>query len=109
MLNFVKRIFGKKEKYFEVLKKSPVIALNSFREGMILEMSAGYHTRKPYYVEVIYFNPQAGYGDIIMTTNIPGKHSLDMRIGNNWEYHYRRMTFIGYKREFGHLLKNQKF
>lgn len=86
-------------------------SIKQFKEGLILKMDVAFasHVKEPYYVEVIYFNPEAkAKGDKLMTTNIPGQHSLDMFIGRNWEYHYPRMTIVGEKKKFEHLLYNQK-
>ena len=92
----------------KILKSKPVELESGFREGQILRMEPGYYTRKPYYVEVLYFDNDAHKeGSVKMITSIPGHHKCQMRIGCGWEYHHKRMTIIGYKSEFGYLLKNQ--
>lgn len=89
-------------------KKSKTIA-SDFYEGCIIKMDVASrsHVFKPYYVECIYFNPNAKDGETIMETYIPGNHRLRMVVGSNWEYHKPRMTVIGNKIDFGHLLLNQ--
>lgn len=91
----------------EIMERTPTVRENQFEVGQIIKMSPGYYTKNPYYVEVVYYNPTAKEGQVKMTTNIPGHHKLDMRIGNNWEYHYRRMTIVGDKSKHEHQLRNQ--
>lgn len=81
---------------------------SNFEAGQVLQMTPGYHTTKPYYVEVVFYNAEAKDGEVKMITRIPGEHSLDMKVGSNWEYHYKRMKIIGSKKQFKHLLHNQK-
>jgi len=71
--------------------------------GCIVKMAPGYHTKKPYYVEIL----RASKDEVI--TNIPGHHKLSItRNGGAWEYHLKRMTYIGSKVDHGKLLSNQK-
>lgn len=81
----------------------------NFAVGQILKMkpASRSHVHWPYYVEVLFYNPDAKDGEIIMTTNIPGGHKLDIRMGVNWEYHYPRMKIVGVKEKVGKLLLNQ--
>lgn len=81
----------------------------NFEVGQILKMKPGpsSHVRSPYYVEILFYNPDAKQGEIIMTTNIPGLHKLDIKVGAMWDYHLPRMTIIGAKEKFGRLLINQ--
>ena len=69
--------------------------------GDIVKMKPGYHTSKPYYVEIL--SVSIGY----IKTNIPGEHSLEIH-GSNFDYHTKRMTLVGSKSEHGHLIINQK-
>ena len=69
--------------------------------GAIVKMKPGYHTTKPYYVEVL--SVASGY----VKTSIPGEHELEI-VGSNYDYHIKRMTLVGDKSKYGHLLKNQK-
>lgn len=80
-----------------------------FKEGQVIKMAVASRTHviKPYYVEVLFYNEYAKEGEIKMTTNIPGEHECNMKVGNNWEYHYPRMTIMGTKETHGHLLNNQ--
>lgn len=82
-----------------------------FAAGQILKMDVASrsHVSQPYYVEVLEYNPYAKDGEVKMVTNIPGKHSCKMIVGSNWEYHLPRMTVVGMKEKYGHLLNNQKF
>lgn len=64
------------------------------------------HVSQPYYVEII----QVSEGGIV--TNIPGKHKLFItKFGDspNWDYHIKRMEYVGTSKDFGHLLSNQSF
>jgi uncharacterized OB-fold protein len=85
-----------------------LVDVNQFSVGQILKMSPGAHTKKPYYVIVVYFNGNAKHGQIIMTTSIPGQHECNMVVGSNWEYHHKRMTIIATESSHSHLLYNQK-
>lgn len=93
----------------KILKLFPKEKESAFREGLVIKMCPGYHTTKPYYVEVLFYDIKAKVnGGIRMVTSIPGEHECKMTIGSNWEYHYRRMSIMGDKSKFGHLLLNQK-
>lgn len=79
--------------------------VKDFRVGQIYKMSPTTisHVKKPYYVEVI------EVGSDFIITNIPGGNSTKISILNgNWQYQTDRMSFIGDKESFGHLLTNQK-
>lgn len=78
--------------------------IKDFSVGQIYCMSKGkYGTCKyPYYVEVIAVERDE------ITTSIPGHHSTRIYKGNNWAYQTSRMTYVGTKQEFGHLLLNQQ-
>lgn len=80
-----------------------------FKKGQVIKMAVGprSHVTKPYYVQVMFYNPKAKFLDTIMITDIPGQHRLDMFVGKNWEYHKPRMTIVGTVETHGHLLHNQ--
>lgn len=92
-----------------IKKKMKKIIEPVFEKGDIIEMSvAKYsHEKKPYYVVCTYFNKNANFGEVKMTTSIPDMWSLQMIIGNNWAYHYPRMKKVGTLDTHGHLLHNQ--
>ena len=77
--------------------------IKDFKEGQIYKMKVASrsHVIEPYYVEII------EVGKDFITTNIPDAHSLKID-EKNWDYHIPRMEFIGDKKEFGHLIYNQK-
>lgn len=102
-MSLIRNIFRKQ-------KNKVTARVSSFRTGIILKVypASRSHVKNPYYVEILYFNQYAKVGEIIMTTNIPGEHKLDMIVGSNWEYHYPRLEIIGYKTEFEYLLYNQE-
>lgn len=80
------------------------VSTNVFKVGGIYRMHPANrsHVRTPYYVEVIEI------GNDFIITNIPGKHSLRIVKGSNWDYHIPRMEFIGTQETHGHLLLNQE-
>lgn len=91
----------------EIMKRKILYNDDSLREGEILEFYPGYHTEKPYFVEVVFWNPNAKVGQIKMVTQIPGHNSCEMMVGSNWEYHRKRIMNIYYKPYHTHLLYNQ--
>jgi len=95
-------------KLFNFFKKKQPAIIGFFKVGQVIQMSKGYHTKNPYYVEIVYYNENARNGETIMETSIPMRHKLRMVVGNNWEYHRKRMTIIGDKSEFEHLLYRQR-
>lgn len=96
-----------KKKKTAAIEKVRLISISELYVGLIIKMAPGYHTKKPYYVEVVYLNKNARQGERLMTTNIPGQHKCDMKIGENWNYHHSRMTIMGPKCVYGYLLNNQ--
>lgn len=97
-----------KNNLWDRIRKTLLLVPDSeIKNGLVIKMAPGYHTRKPYYVEVLFFYPEAKEGQLKMITGIPGQHRLSMVVGSNWEYHHKRMEIIGMKSEFGHLLHNQ--
>lgn len=75
---------------------------SDFKIGHLYQMSPGYHTRKPYYVQVIEI------GEDYIVTDIPERHSTKIKMGENWDYHIRRFTHIDKLDCFNsHLLLNQ--
>src|SRR4051812_27118504 len=94
-------------KWIQYRNREDKVPIAKFKEGQVVKMEAGYHTTKPYYVHVDKVYPNAKDGEIIMETSIPQKHSCEMRVGNNWGYHHGRMTIMGDRKTFGHLLINQ--
>jgi|JI10StandDraft_1071094.scaffolds.fasta_scaffold05061_16 hypothetical protein len=82
----------------------------SFYRGAIIKMDVAErsHVTEPYYVECLFYNPNARHGEVIMITGIPGHHETEMTVGNSWDYHKPRMTVIGNKSDHGHLILNQK-
>lgn len=77
---------------------------NKFSVGMVIKMEPGYHTKNPYYVEVI----EADLFKNRIVTSIPGEHELEISEANgNWEYHIKRMSAVGTTRTHSHLLHNQ--
>lgn len=75
---------------------------SDFMAGHLYEMSSGYHTIRPYYVQVIEI------GEDYIITDIPDHHSLKIKIGENWDYHIERFTYIGKLNNSNHhLLMNQ--
>lgn len=90
--------------WFGVNKQLPILRLShsDFAPGLIIKMNPGCYTKHPYYVEVITVEQ-----DYIIT-NIPSHHQCKIRVNSyEWDYHIPRMTIIGNKSEFGHLLYNQ--
>ncbi len=86
--------------------------MQCFKKGQVIKMDVAErsHVTTPYYVEIIYFDEKASKeGDLIMITSIPGQHECKMILGNNWDYHQKRMTIIGDKSKYGFLLYNQIF
>lgn len=68
------------------------------------------HEKEPYYAMVTFYDSNAVMkGQLRCITTVPNKHEVYMRVGNNWEYHSKRMEIIGPKHECGHLLHNQNF
>lgn len=65
-------------------------------------MESGYHTTKPYYVLI-----KTVAKDFIVTT-IPEEHTLEIKVGENWDYHIARMTIVGPIEKYRHLLYNQE-
>ena len=75
---------------------------SDFKPGLIIQMAPGYHTKNPYYVEVIMVEEN------YIVTHIPDRHQLKIyKDSPEWSYHIRRMTIIGDKANFKHLLYNQ--
>ena len=80
-----------------------------FEEGQVIKMEPGYYTTKPYYVEVVSVNNKS------MRVHAPGTSNKDDLTLNptedkdTWEYQNARMTIMGDKKQFGHLLKHQKY
>lgn len=76
-----------------------------FKVGQIYKMAVAHasHVKSPYYVEIIEVGPD------YIVTNIPGEHSLKIQEGQNWDYHIPRMTLMGMKGKFEHLIINQVF
>jgi hypothetical protein len=64
---------------------------SDFKKGEVYRMAVASrsHVKKPYYVII----NDTGRGFI--ETYIPGQHSLKIQHGVNWDYHIRRMTFVG--------------
>lgn len=83
--------------------------MSEFKKGDIIKMAVASrsHVIAPYYVLILEYNANAKDGEIKMITEIPGKHSLQMVVGSNWEYHYPRMTKVGTLQTHAHLLLNQ--
>lgn len=76
-----------------------------FKVGQIYKMSPTHRSKvkKSYYIEII----DVGLDYII--TNIPLRSSLKICHENgNWIYQTERMSYIGDKESFGHLLYNQR-
>jgi len=94
--------------YSDIYKREPKYNDDCFRAGQILEFCPGYHTTKPYFVEIIYYNKDAKDGETIMITKIPNEHECIMTVGENWGYHSRRIENIYEKKDFPELLYNQK-
>lgn len=78
-------------------------------EGAIIKMLPTIWSKvtEPYYVQVLFYDPNAAPGEVILKTDLPGEHSLEMIVGSNWEYHKRRMKVIGHPTIHRYLLKNQ--
>lgn len=92
-------LFKKKPKSY-CFEKLTKIDLSKVKVGQIYEFRDGYHTKKPYYAEVIDVQRDS------FTTSIPDLHETKID-SNNWGYHKKRMFVVGMKKDFGHLLLNQ--
>lgn len=101
-------------------EKPKIIKRVELMEGMVVKMlpTTQSHERLPYYAKIIYYNAHAKKGEVIVTTSIPGRHKLDMIVGENWEYHKSRMIPCGMWHEkpyttalhtYEDLLHNQPF
>ena len=75
--------------------------LDTIKVGQIYKFVDGYHTKTPYYAEVV------SVGIDSFTTSIPDYHETIID-SNNWGYHKKRMQLAGMKNNIGHLLLNQK-
>ena len=105
---------GLRRKYEKRGKQNGDQIVKSLSVGCVVKMNRGFHTSKPYYVEItecrVYNDPKKSNYDRI-TTYIPGKRSHTLIRGDwhtAWDYHLGRMHVIGPKSVYGYLLKNQK-
>lgn len=80
------------------------LEIKDIRVGQIYQFTNGYHTKTPYYAEVIEVDLSERY----FITSIPDYHELKIGTDNNFNYHKQRMALVGDYKDFGHLLKNQK-
>ena len=88
-------------------KKLKELHIADFQVGQIYKMYVAErsHVSVPYHVEII------EVGEDFIVTNIPDYHSAKIEQNSkweNWSYHIPRMEYIGEKKDFGHLLLNQK-
>lgn len=76
----------------------------NFKKGEVYKMDVAERSsvKHPYYVII------KDVGIDFIVTDIPGKHSLKITKGNNWDYHTPRMTFIGSDKLSKELIYNQK-
>ena len=84
-----------------LFKKKEQLELKDIKVGDILKFTNGYHIKKAYYAEVI------EVGDQYFITSIPDYHTLKISLDNNWEYHSKRMEYMGIKSQNDFLLYNQ--
>lgn len=96
--------FGLKKSH--ILEIFAPVKMEDVKVGQIYEFTNGYHTKTPYYAEVI----DVGHNGVedYFKTSIPGYHELEIVKSNNFDYHSKRMRLMGNKTEFGHLLLSQK-
>lgn len=86
--------------------------MNIIKPGTVVKMwpTDVSHEKEPYYALIKFYDSNAVLkGQIRCTTTIPGRRTLQMQIGINWEYHWERMQIVGDIAEFGYLLYNQNF
>lgn len=86
--------------------------MNVIQSGTVVKMlpTERSHEKEPYYAMVTFYDSNAVMeGQVRCITTIPSKRQLIMYIGNNWEYHSRRMEIVGTVEKYGHLLYNQSF
>lgn len=78
------------------------VSFDQIEVGQVLKFEpAKYsHVKQPYFVEVIDKDTDS------FTTSIPGEHSLKIDEFNRC-YHMPRISVVGSKTEFEHLLSNQ--
>lgn len=76
---------------------------NDFKVGQIIKMAPGWYTENEYYIEVVFV------AENFIVTNIPkhSAHVFDYRDLGTWEVQTKRMTIMGDKSDFGHLLDTE--
>lgn len=79
-----------------------------FFVGAVLKVEPGFLAKRPYYVEVLEYNPKnlkLKEGPVLVT-QIPGGGVSHWQ-PDNWEQMKQRFTVMGDKELHGHLLYNQ--
>lgn len=82
-----------------------VKTLRDFQVGQVWEMSPGYYTKNPYYIEILLVTK------FFIVTNIPQvnghAHIFDIRDQGTWQIQTPRMKLMGMMETHEKLLKNQ--
>lgn len=100
------------DRIFKFKPSPPQVNVSALRQGLVVKMLPGAHTKKPYYAYIEYYDAKAEKGSLKMILSIPNiEHKYEIKNGTSeWDYHTHRMEIVG-PRDSGneHLLYYQKF